>query len=184
MAETLELSSPEVSDKLADMLLQHEVEQFLYREAALLDDRRHWEWYALLASDLEYWMPVRSTRARGDEANEFAPLGGGAFFDEDKELMAERLRKLDTPYSWSEDPPSRTRHYVSNIRIGEKRENGELLVHVNFLFYRSRLAKDEDLWAGRREDTLRRTEDSFQIVKRHIFIDQVSLKSKNLSSFF
>jgi 3-phenylpropionate/cinnamic acid dioxygenase small subunit len=184
MGHLAEMAAPVDSATLAQIALQHEVEQFLYHEAALIDDRKHWEWYALLADDLEYWMPVRSTRARGDEANEFAPLGGAAFFDEDKHLMAERIRKLDTPYSWSEDPPSRCRHFVSNVRIAEQRDNGELLVHVNFLIYRSRLARDEDMWAGRREDTLRRVGDSFQIVKRHIFVDQVSLMSKNLSIFF
>lgn len=169
---------------LDDLLLQHEVEQFLYHEAALLDDRRFWDWFELLADDLEYWMPVRSTRAKGDEQNEFAPLGGGAYFDENKPYIAERLRKLDTPFSWSEDPPSRTRHFVSNVRIGEKRPDGDLLVHVNFIVYRSRLARDEDLWVGRREDVLRKVDGAWKIAKRHIFIDQVSLNSKNLSIFF
>ena len=50
----------------SDMLLQYQVEQFLYHEAALLDARRFDEWYALLADDLEYWMPVRSTRSLAD----------------------------------------------------------------------------------------------------------------------
>ncbi|CDO35243.1 3-phenylpropionate/cinnamic acid dioxygenase subunit beta [Novosphingobium sp. KN65.2] len=184
MGDLGEREKPAAVSSMAAAVLQHEVEQFLYHEAALLDDRKHWEWYELLAQDLEYWMPARSTRARGDEANEFAPPGGGAFFDENKALIAERLRKLDTPYSWSEDPPSRTRHYVSNVRVGAQRDNGELEVHVNFLIYRSRLARDEDLWAGKREDVLRRVGDTFQIVKRHIYIDQVSLNSKNLSIFF
>lgn len=169
---------------LDDVLFQQDIEQFLFDEAALLDERRYQEWFDLLSDDLEYWMPTRSTRARGDEANEFAPLGGVAFFDENKALISERIRKLDTDYSWSEDPPSRTRRIVANVRVLEKRPQGEVLVTCNLLLYRSRLARDEDMWAARREDLLRSTASGWQIARRHIFLDHVSLNSKNLSVFF
>jgi 3-phenylpropionate/cinnamic acid dioxygenase small subunit len=166
-----------------DMRLQYEVEQFLYHEAALLDERRFTEWLDLLDPELEYWMPIRSTRALGDEASEFAKLGEGAFFDDDKTSMEQRVRKLHTGFAWAEDPPSRTRHNVSNVRILERR-NDLTVVGCNFFIYRTRLANDNDLWSGRREDTLRAREAGFTIVKRHLFIDHVSLDSKNLSSFF
>lgn len=184
MSEAARLSETAGSSALEHVLLQYEIEQFLYREASLLDERKFWEWYELLADDLEYWMPVRTTRAKGDEASEFAPVGGGAFFDETKPLIAERLRKLDTGYSWAEDPPSRTRHFVTNVRIIERPKADEVRVANNFLVYRSRLVRDEDLWAGWRDDTLRRTSGKWQIVRRRIYIDQVSLSSKNLSIFF
>lgn len=166
-----------------DMLLQYELEQFFYYEAALIDDRRFDEWLELLADDLEYWMPIRSTRAAGDEANEFSKPGEVAFFDDDKPSMVQRVAKLHTGFSWAEDPPSRTRHLVDNVRILEKSEN-ELKVNVNFVVYRTRLASHEDLWIGKREDTLRRNGESWAIAKRHIFLDQVSLGAKNLSIFF
>jgi 3-phenylpropionate/cinnamic acid dioxygenase small subunit len=169
---------------LADIVLQHEVEQFLYHEAALLDERRFHEWLKLLADDLEYWMPVRSTRARGDEQNEFAAAGEGAFFDETKKLMEIRVRKLDTGYSWAEDPPSRTRHVVSNVRVLEKISDTEVRVGCNFILYRSRLVRDEDWWVGRREDTLRNVNGNWMLARRHIFLDQVGLLSRNLSVFF
>src|ERR1039457_4318027 len=105
------------SDRVALRELQYDVEQFLYYQAALIDGRRFEDWLKLLADDLEYWMPVRSTRALGDEANEFAKPGESAFFDDDKGSMGERVRKLFTGYAWAEDPPSRTRHIVSNVRI-------------------------------------------------------------------
>lgn len=183
---TSELSTiRQASDRwtVDDVLLQHEIEQFLFMEAALLDDRRFHEWFDLLADDLEYWMPVRSTTAKGDQESEFAKLGEGAFFDEDKGLMAERIRKLDTAYAWSEDPPSRTRRILSNIRV-EKLAGDSVSVNSNFLIYRSRLASEEDLWAGRRQDTLRKTDGGWRIARRHIFLDQVSLGSQNLSIFF
>lgn len=171
------------SDRAALRDLQYDVEQFLYREADLIDERRFGDWLTLLADDLEYWMPVRSTRALGDEANEFAKPGESAFFDDDKESMHQRVRKLYTGYAWAEDPPSRTRHVVSNVRIVSM-SNDLLEVRCNFMLYRSRLAADEDLWVGRREDRLRRNGDSFLIARRHIYLDHVSLASKNLSVFF
>lgn len=166
-----------------DVLVQYDVEQFLYREAALLDERRFTEWLDLLDAELEYWMPVRTVTARGDEQREFARPGEGAFFDDDKASMEQRVRKLDTGFAWAEDPPSRTRHNVSNVRILER--SGDLLrLECNFLVYRSRLGREVDLWSGRREDTLRIGERGFTVVKRHLFLDDVRLDSKNLSSFF
>ncbi len=170
-------------DATRAMRLQYEIEQFLYHEAALLDERRFTEWLDLLDPELEYWMPVRSTRALGDEAHEFAQLGEGAFFDDDKASMEQRVRKLATGFAWAEDPPSRTRHNVSNVRILELRDS-LVEIECNFLIYRTRLANDNDLWSGRRKDVLRASGPRFTIVKRHLFIDHVSLTSKNLSSFF
>lgn len=170
-------------DHAAQRELQYDVEQFLYREADLIDERRFDDWLELLADDLEYWMPVRSTRSLGDEANEFAKPGESAFFDDDKESMQQRVRKLYTGFAWAEDPPSRTRHVVSNVRI-VSRSNDLVEVRCNFMLYRSRLAADEDLWVGRREDRLRRNGESFLIARRHIYLDHVSLASKNLSVFF
>jgi 3-phenylpropionate/cinnamic acid dioxygenase small subunit len=167
-----------------DVLLQYELEQFLYHEAMLVDERRFEEWLDLLAEDLEYWMPVRSTRAAGDLANEFTRLGDVAFFDDDKASMTQRVAKLRTGFAWSEDPPSRTRHLVDNVRILEKRSAADLTLACNFIVYRSRLARDEDLWVGRREDSLRRDATGWKLTKRHIYLDQVSLSSKNLSIFF
>jgi len=164
-------------------VLQYEVEQFLYHEAALLDERRFVEWLDLLDPELEYWMPVRSTRAMGDEAHEFAKLGEGAFYDDDKTSMEQRVRKLHTGFAWAEDPPSRTRHNVNNIRIRE-RSNDRLAVECNFFIVRTRLANDNDFWSGFRRDVLRERERGFTLVKRHLFLDHVSLDSKNLSSFF
>jgi 3-phenylpropionate/cinnamic acid dioxygenase small subunit len=173
-----------VPPPLCDVQLQHEIEQFYYWEADLLDSRRYDEWLDLLADECEYWMPVRSTRVRGDEEHEFAKPGEGAFFDDEKAHMVSRVEKLYTGFAWAEDPPSRTRHFVGNVRILEQPADATVRVASNFLVYRTRLAKDEDEWVGRREDTLRKVDGRWKIAKRHIFLDQVVLTSKNLSVFF
>jgi len=169
---------------VVDMALCHEVEQFLYHEAALLDERRYHEWLDLFTEDTRYWMPIRSTRLRGQEATELTGEGEHAYFDDDKHLLAMRVEKLDTGYSWSEDPPSRTRHLVTNVRVRSGEREGDVRVDCCFIVYRTRLALDEDLWVGRREDLLRQVDGSWRIASRKIILDQTVLKSKNLSSFF
>src|SRR5437867_2086503 len=90
-----------------DFFLLMEIEQFFYREAALLDGRQFHTWIDLFTDDLDYWMPVRSTRQWADEALEFTRIGEAALFDDTKPLMEERIRRLDSGFAWSEDPPSR-----------------------------------------------------------------------------
>jgi 3-phenylpropionate/cinnamic acid dioxygenase small subunit len=171
------------SSTSVDVVLHYEVEQFLYNEAALLDDRRYHEWLDLFTEDAHYWMPIRRTLARGDEAHELTAEDENSFFDDDKTTLARRVAKLDTGYSWAEDPPSRTRHLVTNVRLRPGSTLTLITADCNFIVYRSRLATDEDLWVGRREDTLRKEDGKWKIAQRKIFLDQTVLRSKNLSSF-
>ncbi len=168
---------------LSQMALQYEIEQYYYTEAALLDDRRFDEWLALFAEDAHYWMPIRRTMTNNELDKEFTAPGAMSFFDDDRMMLAARVKKLDTGYSWSEDPPSRTRHLITNIRI-VRDEASELRVHTNFHLYRTRLNSEEDNWIGSRKDVLRRTSDGLKIVSRHILLEQTVLLSRNLSSFF
>jgi biphenyl 2,3-dioxygenase beta subunit len=167
----------------AAVLLQHEVEQFYYVEAALLDERRFAEWLDLLTSDVHYWMPIRRTVMNADLDQEFTKPGAMAFFDDDKAMLEARVKKLATGYSWSEDPPSRTRHMIHNVRVLAV-EGEELTVESNFHLYRTRLESEEDSWIGRRRDHLRRVDGALRIAERHVFLDQTLILSRNLSNFF
>lgn len=167
--------------------MQLEIERFLYDEAATLDERRYHDWLELLTEDIHYWAPLKRTVLLKDtEEYEIGKPGEQAYFDDDLDMLRQRIAKLDTGYSWSEDPPSRTRHMVNNVRILEVRGDGEgqeVDLDVYFFCYRSRLDNDIDIWVGNRRDTLRRVAGTWKISKRHIFLDQVVLNSKNLSSF-
>lgn len=159
-------------------------EQFLYREARLLDDRRFAEWLELFSDDVRYWMPVRGGRSGRAPATEFAKENELAFFDETKETLRMRVRKLGTGMAWAEEPPSRTRHLVTNVEAYETGSNSEILVYSNFVVYRTRLEAKEDLFVGRREDLLRKNARSWKIAQRKVFIDQSVLFADNLSVFF
>ena len=164
--------------------LRHKVEDFLYLEAELLDDRKLREWLDLLTDDLRYWMPIRHNPLERPEdlSDELAKPGEGHYFDDDKQSLRVRVERVYAKNAWAEMPPSRTRHLISNVRI--KSDNGnELEVHSNFLVYRTRLETDQDIFVGTRRDILRRANDSFKIAKRTIILDQAVLSAKNISVF-
>ena len=165
------------------MLLTFEVEEFLYREAGLLDERKLEEWLSLCTDDIHYWMPIRRTMQLKDIANEFTKPGGMAFFDDDKRTLGMRVQRLSQRGAWAEDPPSRTRHIVTNVRISNIDGNG-ISVASNFMLYRTRLDSEEDSWIGRREDLLRRENGALKLARRHIYLDQTVILSQNMSNLF
>ncbi|MBV8186646.1 MAG: 3-phenylpropionate/cinnamic acid dioxygenase subunit beta [Alphaproteobacteria bacterium] len=163
--------------------LQYEVEQFLYHEAALLDDRRFAEWFALIADDIHYWMPIRRTVTVDNLDREFTTADGMAYFDDDKADLGMRVEKLQAPSAWAENPPSRTRHLVANVRLLEVK-GAEVALEAAIHVFRSRLNDKIDHWIGKRRDRLRRIDGGFQIFERHIFLDQTVVLSTNFSSLF
>ncbi|HKR89931.1 MAG TPA: aromatic-ring-hydroxylating dioxygenase subunit beta [Phenylobacterium sp.] len=84
------------------------IERFYRKEARLLDEERHAEWYELLADDLFYWMPLRESRFRRDARPEFDPAAM-ALFDESKADIAVRIGRLNSNLVWTEDPPHASR---------------------------------------------------------------------------
>src|SRR5258706_6036249 len=180
-----EPKSPARSVEKVSPELQQEIEQFLYHESRILDDRRYEEWYELLADDLHYFMPTRYNRLRRESDKEFSASNEAAFFDEDRESIAMRIRRLNTGMAWAEDPPSRTRHMVSNVVIRPK-SGDEYEVDCYYLLYRSRLEREVETFVGMRHDLLRRANNSagFMIARRTIILDQTILLARNLSFFF
>jgi 3-phenylpropionate/cinnamic acid dioxygenase small subunit len=173
-----------------------EVEQFLYREARLLDDRRFHEWLELFTDDVHYWMGARTNRyPRSSKA--IAILSPNRYveddhtredelsiLDETKETLAGRVARLDTGMAWAEDPPSRTRHLITNIEVAPGDTASEIKVYSNFIVYRSRAESEEDFYVGARQDVLRRVDGAWKIARRKLTLDQNVLSAKNVSIFF
>ena len=84
MSEVIERTP--VRRGLAWFELKQEIEDFLYHEADLLDQRRFTEWLDLLTDDVVYFMPVRRNVKFGQHAErENTRQGEGiSWFDEDK----------------------------------------------------------------------------------------------------
>jgi 3-phenylpropionate/cinnamic acid dioxygenase small subunit len=167
----------------ADLILQHDIEQLLYEEAAILDERRLREWLAWVTEDIVYWMPARSTRSAGDIVNEFTPFDGASFINENYALLELRVEKLSSGHAQSEDPPSRTRHCVSNVRIiGRSDDGDELTVSSNIVVMRYRFDTDYDQWVGRRVDCLRNVDGQWRLARREIYLDQTVITSTHIST--
>ncbi len=167
-----------------DSELRRQVEDFFYLEAELLDDRKLREWLDLFTDDARYWMPLRHNpfERPADLKEELSKPGEGYYFDDDKKSLKIRVERVYAKNAWAEMPPSRTRHFVSNVRV--KRDDGsELEVHSNFLVYRTRMETDQDMFVGERQDLLRRVDGSFKIARRTIILDQAVLAAKNISVF-
>ena len=63
---------------------QHEIEQFYYQEAFLLDEHRYSEWVDLFTEDTHYWMPIRQTKNSDEIEDEFGKPGDVAYYDDPK----------------------------------------------------------------------------------------------------
>lgn len=160
-----------------------EVQQFLFREARLLDDGRYREWLGLLTEDVHYWMPViENTLGRG-APHRYDPTHL-AFFDDDLGGLEKRVRKLTNRTAWTENPPTRQCHVISNIEVEATARDDELRVHSVFVHHRGMGERDEFSLVGRREDLLRRTARGLRLARRRIVIDQHVLLARNLNVFF
>jgi 3-phenylpropionate/cinnamic acid dioxygenase small subunit len=177
------------SEAMATVLLKQEMEEFLYHEAELLDERRYEEWLELLAADVRYWMPMRRNVKFGELEREFTREGQDiSWFDEGKDTLTRRVQQILTGVHWAEEPLSRICHMVSNIQILQVKpsvlEPIEVTVKCRFLIYRNRVETETDILVGKREDVLRRVSGQWRIAQRKIILDQSVLQAKNLTFFF
>jgi phthalate 3,4-dioxygenase subunit beta len=157
--------------------------QFLVDEAYLLDAQHYDTWLQTLTDDIRYFMPVRVTTARGAG---FDTSPGMAHFDEDKYSLTQRVARFATEHAWTEDPPSRLRHYITNVRTFACEDEGQLVVESAELLFRSRGDVNESaLLSCGREDLLRWCGESktWKLARRTIIADESVLRMQNLAVF-
>jgi 3-phenylpropionate/cinnamic acid dioxygenase small subunit len=177
------------SPALARLLLKEEIEELLYREAELLDERRFEDWLDLFTEDARYFMPMRRNVPAEEPAREFTREGVDVnWFDEGKDTLTRRVKQIRTGVHWAEQPPSRICHMVSNVQLMGAPADGsspaEVTVKSRFLIYRNRVETETDILVGKREDLLRRVDGAWRIARRKIILDQSVLLVKNLTFFF
>jgi 3-phenylpropionate/cinnamic acid dioxygenase small subunit len=135
-------------------------EDFLIREACLLDARRFRDWMELFADDGTYWVPAVPGQA--------SPFDQASLFYDDRELMKTRIERLEHPRIHVQTPPSRTAHVVGNLMIEEAdAANGEYVVGSTVIMVEYR-DDAQRLFAGRQRHRLRRHGDSFRIVQKRV----------------
>lgn len=161
--------------------LHAQVVDFLHLEAELLDDREHRAWLELLASDVRYRAPVRYTSPHTLADSTLPDLG---HFDDDHYSLTKRVERFETEHAWAEDPPSRTRRFVTNVRCWPGDHEGELIARSNLLLFRSRGDREgPDLLSARRTDLLRDGPAGLRLARRELLIDESVLRTQNLAVF-
>jgi phthalate 3,4-dioxygenase subunit beta len=159
-------------------LLAH---QWLVDEAWLLDAQAYEDWLELLTDDIHYLMPVRVTTALG-AGYDTSP--GMAHFDEDKYSLSRRVARFLTEHAWTEDPPSRLRHHLSNVRTFATEDPDHLVVDSATLLFRNRCdVREGSFVSAGREDLLRRTPDGWKLARRTIMVDDAVIRMQNLAIF-
>jgi len=161
------------------------VTELLHHEAELLDAYRFADWLELFSTEVEYRMPVRTTQflTDGEGFHDFE------FFCDDHATLLTRVKRLETEFAWAETPPSRTRHFVSNLRLAHAAEEdgggeGALLARVNFMVTRTRQDLGYQMFTGERRDLLLPEGDGFRVRRRTILVDQTVITATNLSVLF
>jgi 3-phenylpropionate/cinnamic acid dioxygenase small subunit len=175
MATTTAQMLPFASDR------HHAAHEFLVIEADLLDQRRYDEWLELLAEDIVYRMPVRVTTS---PSLEDSVLDGMDHFNEDSYSLRRRVARFATEHAWTEDPPSRTRHFVSNVRCYPGEHEDETVAKSHLLLFRSRLdVREPDFVVGERTDVLRLVDERLRLARRDFLVDESVLRTQNLAVF-
>jgi 3-phenylpropionate/cinnamic acid dioxygenase small subunit len=152
------------------------IEEFLRREAHLLDERRFREWLDLFTDDAEYVIPLTEA-VQGDVG-----AAGHPIVKDGKDMLLARVLKDETGFNHAETPVSMTCHLVSNIVVDESaKEDAE--VRSAFIVRQARKLRDEAWWVGRRRDLLRRVDDQWRIAHREITLD-TTLLPRGISIFF
>ncbi|MBF6569052.1 MAG: aromatic-ring-hydroxylating dioxygenase subunit beta [Candidatus Binataceae bacterium] len=149
------------------MLTRAEAEDFLYHEAALLDEWRLQEWLALLTEDAQYWVPA-TDRPQGNPENTLFLIA------DDMVRLRARIARLESPHAHAESPRSRTRRLISNVRV-LKDDGSEMLLWSNFAVYRFR-GEISDYYVGHYEHTLRRDGSGLKISLRKAILDLEALR--------
>jgi p-cumate 2,3-dioxygenase beta subunit len=152
-----------------------EVEDFLFHEAALLDEWRLDEWLALLTEDALYRVPSNDRPSARPEDTLFT------IADDIRRIRA-RVVRLNDRNAHAEFPRSRTRRLISNVRIiGQDKDT--VSAAANFIVFRFR--RDETIreFVGHYRYRFRVTPDGLKIAFREAVIDAHELGSLGAVSF-
>ncbi len=153
-------------DVVFDASLRLEVEDFLYREAALLDEWRLDEWVTLFTEDARYVVPTTDL-PEGD------PSENLVFIDDDIVRLRARVVRLNSRHAHREYPWSRTRRFISNVRVTEA-DGEEVSVTGSCLVYRVRM-RQADPYVARFFYRLVRSSPGWKIRYRRAELDLEAL---------
>lgn len=146
------MTSPAQTRKLS----RQEAEDFLYREAALLDDMELEEWLNLFTEDATYWIP--------EGKDDTDPAREASILYDDRFRMEDRVWRLTHGPAHAQIPPSKTRRMISNVEV-EEAVDSEVVVYSNFAIFEVR-RNEQRTFAGRYEHRLRLESEGWRISRK------------------
>ena len=147
--------------------LREAVEDFLYQEAALLDEWRLDEWLKLFTVDARYVVPTTDL-PEGDPKKDLV------FIDDDIVRLRARVERLKSRHGHREFPWSRTRRFITNVRIKQLEEDNTF-VTSSFLVYRFRMG-DTSPYVGWYEHRLKQVDGELKIHHKRSVLDMEALR--------
>ncbi len=139
---------------------RHQIENFLYREARLMDEHAYDEWLSLWAEDALYWVPCNE--------DDIDPQRHVSIIYDNRARLEDRIERMKSGAAYAQDPKSRLRRMVSNVEV-EEGDNGEVTVYSNFNLTELRRGR-QDTFAGRTIHKLRPQGASFKIAYKKVLL--------------
>ena len=155
----------------ASLLEKLEIEQFLIKEAALLDQDKLTEWLELYSDDSMYWIPC------GD--NDIDPDLQVSIIYDDRERLGERVWRLQTGLAYGQEPKSKVCRLISNVDIVEG-DDTKKVVASNFIMVELRRSL-QTIYAGRYIHHLVKVNNQWKIEKKKVELIQNNEFLGNLS---
>jgi 3-phenylpropionate/cinnamic acid dioxygenase small subunit len=166
-------------EELERLVTERRARQFLFEEADLLDSFRLERWVDYLSEDVTITVPVRTDRDASAEKPTFSD--SSYYVKMDYDGVRERVNRLQKEYAWAENPRSRLRHCVGNVRVSRV-DGDELKVLNNQLVFRSRGDTEAyELVSAERTSTLRDDGDGLRLADRVVRLDHTILPTRNLT---
>ena len=161
------------AEQTVDLALRAQAEDFLYEEALMLDEKRYADWVDLFTEDAIYWVP----------ANNFDndPSQHVSLMYDNHSRLKERLARMQHPYFWPQDPPSRTSRLIGNVRALES-DGDELLVESRFQMLE--LRRETRHFAGTCHHRLLTSDGSWKIRRKTVYLINNNEPHINLTFMF
>lgn len=174
---------PAVTEKvIVGEPIYNQVAQHLFDEAALLDSLDLRVWQKSFTEDILYQAPVQLTARKSEHLPKKRQM---MHLYENYFSMELRIHKIcDTAVCWAEEPRSRTRRLITNVRVWQTETENEYAVTSYFLIPRNRFeASDYQIISGERNDRLRLIDGEWKLARRDIILDMAVLSMPNLAIF-
>lgn len=163
----------------------HAITQFLFDEAEALDEWRLRDWLGMLTDDVVYQVPIRVHKEVTDDDRVTGVMADSFHLDESRTSLEMRVERVETGFAWAEEPPTRTRHLVGNVRVRESDAADGVAVRSNLLLYHARWDRPEyTVLSAERHDVLRHDGARWLLARRVAVPDNTVIPTLNMSFFF